>query len=330
VIKPLVGAHEDGPGDAAVICPVLGYYRGLAVGCGIAPRYSDIDTYWMMAAVIDEALRNIVSVGADPDWTAGLDNFCWCDPVQSDKTPDGHYKLAQLVRANQALYDLTTAYGIPCISGKDSMKNDYHIGGTKISIPPTVLFTAVGIVPDVSLAVTPDFKRPGDAIYVVGITADETGGSEYFAQKGFVGNKIPKVVDPKAAIGVYRRLHQAMRNGLVESCHDLSDGGLGVALAESAFSGALGAEINLSTLRVQDVHRDDVALFSESPCRFLVSVRPNHISDFEDVMREAPLSVIGRVTDAPRLTILGLNGKNIIVDADIWELKRGWQAPLGV
>ncbi len=330
VIKPLVGAHEDGPGDAAVICPVLGYYRGLAVGCGIAPRYSDIDTYWMMAAVIDEALRNIVSVGADPDWTAGLDNFCWCDPVQSDKTPDGHYKLAQLVRANQALYDLTTAYGIPCISGKDSMKNDYHIGGTKISIPPTVLFTAVGIVPDVSLAVTPDFKRPGDAIYVVGMTADETGGSEYFAQKGFVGNKIPKVVDPKAAIGVYRRLHQAMRNGLVESCHDLSDGGLGVALAESAFSGALGAEINLSTLRVQDVHRDDVALFSESPCRFLVSVRPNHISDFEDVMREAPLSAIGRVTDAPRLTILCLNGKNIIVDADIWELKRGWQAPLGV
>jgi phosphoribosylformylglycinamidine synthase len=330
VIKPLVGACEDGPGDAAVICPVLGCYRGLAVGCGITPRYSDIDTYWMMAAVIDEALRNIVSVGADPDWTAGLDNFCWCDPVQSDKTPDGHYKLAQLVRANRALYDLTTAYGIPCISGKDSMKNDYHIGGTKISIPPTVLFTAVGVVPDVGLAVTPDFKRPGDAIYVIGITAEETGGSEYFAQKGFVGNKISKVVDPAAAIGVYRRLHRAMRKGLVASCHDLSDGGLGVALAESAFSGALGAKINLSSLRTQDVHRDDVALFSESPCRFLVSVRPNHISDFEYAMREAPLSAVGQVTDAPRLIIVGLNGKNIVVDADIWELKRGWQAPLGV
>ena len=140
VIKPLVGAQNDGPGDAAVLRPLLDRFRGVAVGCGIAPRYSDLDTYWMMAACIDEAVRNIVAVGADPDHMAGLDNFCWCDPVQSEKTPDGEYKLAQLVRANEALYDITTVYRIPCISGKDSMKNDYHIGDTKISIPPTVLF----------------------------------------------------------------------------------------------------------------------------------------------------------------------------------------------
>ena len=145
------------------------------MGCGIVPRYSDIDTYWMMAACIDEAVRNIVSVGADPDRMAGLDNFCWCDPVQSDKTPDGEYKLAQLVRANEALYDICTAYRIPCISGKDSMKNDYHIGETKISIPPTVLFSAMGIVPDIRNSITPDFKIPGDLIYILGITRDETG-----------------------------------------------------------------------------------------------------------------------------------------------------------
>ena len=168
VVKPLIGVNNDGPGDAAVQRPMLDRYLGIAIGCGIAPRYSDIDTYWMMAAVIDEAVRNIVSVGANPDHMAGLDNFCWCDPVRSEKTPDGEYKLAQLVRANRALYDLCVAYHIPCISGKDSMKNDYSIGGAKISIPPTVLFTAVGVVPDVPKAVTPDFKAPGDLLYVLG------------------------------------------------------------------------------------------------------------------------------------------------------------------
>ncbi len=278
VIKPLIGVTNDGPGDAAVHRPLLDRFRGVAVGCGIAPRYSDLDTYWMMAAVIDEAVRNIVSVGADPDHMAGLDNFCWCDPVQSEKTPDGEYKLAQLVRANEALYDITTVYRIPCISGKDSMKNDYHIGDTKISIPPTVLFSAVGIVPDARQAVTPDFKRAGDLIYVLGMTRDETGGSEYFASHGFVGNKVPKVTNPDEAIRMYRALHEAIRSGLVASCHDLSDGGLGVALAESSFSGGLGARVSLASLPIENVDRDDAALFSETPCRFLVSVRPEKAS----------------------------------------------------
>jgi phosphoribosylformylglycinamidine synthase subunit PurSL len=329
VVKPLVGAANDGPGDAAVQRPVLDRFRGIAVGCGIAPRYSDIDTYWMMAAVIDEAVRNIVSVGADPDHMAGLDNFCWCDPVQSEKTPDGEYKLAQLVRANQALYDITTVYRIPCISGKDSMKNDYSIADTKISIPPTVLFTAVGIVPDVRLAVTPDFKKPGDAIYVLGVTRDETGGSEYFASRGFVGAKVPKVTDPKQAISMYRTLHKAISSQLVASCHDLSDGGLGVALAESAFSGALGARLSLAKLILDGVDRDDTALFSESPCRFVISVSPDKRSAFEAAMAGFPLALVGEVTEEPRLKVQGLNGE-VVIDADIWELKKRWQEPLGV
>jgi phosphoribosylformylglycinamidine synthase subunit PurSL len=329
VIKPLVGATNDGPGDAAVIRPILDSFRGISVGCGIAPRYSDIDTYWMMAACIDEAVRNMVSVGADPDYMAGLDNFCWCDPVQSDKTPDGEYKLAQLVRANRALYDITTVYGIPCISGKDSMKNDYHIGDTKISIPPTVLFSAFGIVPDVRFSVTPDFKRPGDAIYVLGITRNETGASEYFAAKGFVGNDVPKVIDPEGAIRMYRALHSAMKAGLVASCHDLSDGGLGVALSESAFSGVLGAEVRLERLRLEGVDRDDVALFSETPCRFLVSVRSVDRDRFENAMRGFPVGRVGEVAEQARLKVTGIQG-SLIVDADIWDLKKRWQAPLGV
>jgi phosphoribosylformylglycinamidine synthase len=329
VIKPLVGAHNDGPGDAAVLRPLLDRFRGVAVGCGIAPRYSDLDTYWMMAACIDEAVRNIVAVGADPDHMAGLDNFCWCDPVQSEKTPDGEYKLAQLVRANEALYNITTTYRIPCISGKDSMKNDYSIGDTKISIPPTVLFTAVGIVPDVRLAVTPDFKREGDSIYVLGITRDETGGSEYFAAHGHVGNKAPKVADPEMAINMYRALHKAMVSRLVVSCHDLSDGGLGVALAESAFSGGLGAKVTLSDLALEGVSRNDVALFSETPCRFVVSVPQEKQGAFEQAMKGFPVALVGEVTEEPRLTVTGLDG-HVVVDADIWELKKAWQEPLGV
>lgn len=329
VIKPLIGANNDGPGDAAVLRPLLDRFRGVAVGCGIAPRYSDIDTYWMMAAVIDEAVRNIVSTGADPDHMAGLDNFCWCDPVQSEKTPDGEYKLAQLVRANQALYDITTVYGIPCISGKDSMKNDYSIGDTRISIPPTVLFSAIGIVPDVRCSVTPDFKRPGDPIYVLGVTRDETGGSEYFAQRGLVGNKVPKVTDPQHAITMYRALHKAIRTGLVASCHDLSDGGLGVALAESCFSGALGATVSLANLMQERVHRDDVALFSETPCRFIVSVPNDKVPKFEEAMQGFPCARVGEVIDDPRVTVTGLRGE-VVVTAKIGELKARWQEPLGV
>ncbi|AFM24134.1 AIR synthase-related protein [Desulfomonile tiedjei] len=328
VVKPLVGISNDGPGDAAVQRPVLDRFRGVAVGCGIAPRYSDLDTYWMMAAVIDEAVRNIVSVGADPDHMAGLDNFCWCDPVRSEKTPDGEYKLAQLVRANQALYDITTEYGIPCISGKDSMKNDYSIGNTKISIPPTVLFTAVGIVPDVRQAVTPDFKSAGDCVYVLGMTRDETGGSEYFASQGIIGNKVPKVHSPESAIRMYRALHAAMRDGLVASCHDLSDGGLGVALAESAFSGGLGASVSLKYVPVENVSRADVALFSESQCRFLISVRSERKPDFEKALRGFPLGLIGEVTAEQKLRIEGFTD-NAVIDADIHQLKKAWQSPLG-
>jgi len=329
VIKPLVGAQNDGPGDAAVLRPVPDGFRGVAVGCGIVPRYSDIDTYWMMAAAIDEAVRNVVAAGADPDRMAGLDNFCWCDPVQSDKTPDGRYKLAQLIRANESLFDVTTAYRAPCISGKDSMKNDYLIGDTKISIPPTVLFTVMGIVPDVRSAMTPDFKAAGDLIYVVGATRDETGGSEYLAARGFVGNKVPKVVDPNAAIRMYRSLHCAIASGLVASCHDLSDGGLGVALAESCFSGDLGAELRLSDLNLEGVDRDDVALFSESPCRFLVSVREENRSAFEAAMAGFPCALAGAVSAEPKVTVIGLTG-SLVIDADIRDLKRKWQEPLGV
>ena len=223
VIKPLVGAQNDGPSDAAIVRPILDSMEGVVVAHGICPRYSDIDTYHMTACAIDEAVRNAVAVGADPDHLAGLDNFCWCDPVKSAKTPDGEYKLAQLVRANMAIYDYTTAFGVPCISGKDSMKNDYSIGKTKISMPPTLLYSVIGKIKDVRKAVTMDAKRPQDLVYVIGETLDELGGSEWFAEHGAIGNKVPQV-DVKKAIKIYRALHKAIQAGLVASCHDCSDG----------------------------------------------------------------------------------------------------------
>ena len=257
----------------------------------------------------------------------GLDNFCWPDPVQSERTPDGEYKLAQLVRANKALYDFTTALGVPCISGKDSMKNDYLIGNTKISIPPTVLFSVMGKIDDVRKAVTMDAKRPGDLVYILWETFNELGGSEYYSMRGYIGNKVPKV-DAGRAKKLYRRLNEATEEGLIASCHDCSDGGLGVALAETAFAGMLGMEIDLRKVPATGVDRDDVLLFSETQSRFVVTISPDKKGAFEEVFGGIVHGLLGEVTADPVFKVIGLSGREII-RADIKELKEAWKRPLG-
>ena len=326
VIKPLVGISNDGPSDAAVIRPILESHEGIVVANGICPRYGDIDTYHMTACALDEAIRNAISVGGTLRHLAVLDNFCWCDPILSEKTPDGPYKLAKLVRANQALYDYTTAYGVPCISGKDSMKNDYHIGNIKISIPPTILFSAIGKIEDVRKAVTMDVKREGDLIYVLGMTYNELGASEYFLQNGAIGNNVPKV-RAKAAKRLYEALNTAIEDRLIASCHDISDGGLGVCLAEKAFSGGLGTEVDLRYVPKNGIDRDDYLLFSESQSRFLVTVHPKDKDAFEEIMKGCIFSQIGRVRDDRTFKVIGLNG-DVIILADIYELKEAWQRTL--
>jgi len=326
VVKPLVGVCNDGPSDAAVIRPLLDSMEGVVVAHGICPRYSDIDAYWMTACVIDEAVRNAVAVGVDPDHLAGLDNFCWCDPVQSEKTPDGHFKLAQLVRANMAIFDITTVYGVPCISGKDSMKNDYSIGRTKISVPPTLLYSVIGKIPDVRQAVTMDAKRPQDLVYILGETRDELGGSEWFAKQGAIGNKVPQV-EAKTAMKLYRALNKAIRAGLVASCHDCSDGGLGVALAETSFAGGLGLNVNLKDVPYRGKKRDDFILFSETASRFVVTIHPKNQAKFEKLMRSLVAREIGFVSNDGLLQISGLSGQTIIKEK-IGKLKDAWQAPL--
>jgi phosphoribosylformylglycinamidine synthase subunit PurSL len=304
--------------------------RGVVVGCGIVPRYSDLDAYSMAACAIDEAVRNVVATGGRPDRIAGLDNFCWPDPVESVKTPDGRYKLAQLVRACQAVYDCCTAWGVPCISGKDSMKNDYGSGETKISIPPTLLFTAVGLIDDISRAVTTDFKRPGDLIYVVGETLPELGCSEYFSMLGEVGGQVP-VVDIQRSKLAFDKMHAAIAAGLVASCHDLSDGGLGVALAESALGGELGARVAISSVPgAERFSRDDLLLFSESQGRFLVSVKQESQGAFEKVLGgKLAWGCIGEVSAKGRLVIESANMVGpTAVDLQVEELRTAWSKPL--
>ncbi len=325
VIKPLVGVANDGPSDAAVFRPLFDSFEGVVVSHGICPSYSDIDTYHMMACAIDEGLRNYVAVGGNIEHVAGLDNFCWCDPVKSEKTPDGEYKAAQLVRANKALYDYCVAFGVPLISGKDSMKNDYQIGETKISIPPTVLFSVIGKIGDVRQAISMDVKRPGDLVYLLGITRDECGGSEYYEQHGELGSNVPKV-DSAYALELYKTLNIAQRDSLIRSCHDLSDGGLGVALAEKAFAGGYGIRVDLDNVIVDGELRADKLLFSESQSRLLVTVRAENRDRFETLFAGQDAACLGEVTEEPR--VLLSRGKTTLVDVDINILKEAWQAPL--
>lgn len=295
VVKPLVGLKQDGPADAAVLRPVLTDEKGIVLSHGICPKFSDYDTYWMMANALDEAIRNAVAVGANPDLMAGCDNFCWCDPVQSEKTPDGEFKLAQLVRACQALRTYCLDFGVPCVSGKDSMKNDYTGGGKKISIPPTVLFSVIAHIGNVNNSVTSDFKRAGDSIYLLGATHNELAGSEFASELAFDGANVPQV-NSVSALARYRAYHKATEAGLVSACHDLSDGGLAVALAEMCIGGRLGATIDLAHVGTSSEMSASEVLYSESASRLLVSVKSENTAAFEQLF-DAELYKLGTVTE---------------------------------
>lgn len=324
VVKPLVGVKRDGPGDAAVIRPLLDRKEGVVVSHGICPKFSDFDTYWMVANAIDEAVRGAVAVGADPKALAGVDNFCWCDPVQSERTPDGRYKLGQLVRANQALSDFCIAFGSPCISGKDSMKNDYTGGGAKISIPPTVLFTVLGKIHDARLAVTSDFKAPGEGVYLLGHTYRELAGSEAASECGINAGRAPRVDSPSANAR-YASLHNAVTRRYVSACHDLSDGGLGVALAEMALGGRCGAAIELSHV-LADAMTVTELLYSESASRLLVTVPENDREAFEDLFAGQAYARIGETAATPYVAVT-MHGVSVFRE-HVEDLAKAFKATL--
>jgi phosphoribosylformylglycinamidine (FGAM) synthase-like enzyme len=319
VIKPLVGVQNDGPGDASVIVPVLGEMAGLAIGCGLNPRYGDLEPYRMAAAAIDEAVRNVVAVGADPGRIAILDNFCWGNTDRPEV-------LGSLVSAAEACRDVALAYNMPFISGKDSLNNEFHAGDRHIVIPPTLLISAMGIVHDVRRCVTMDFKAPANLIFLIGVTKEEMGGSHYNLVTGQETGEIP-AVDLQLAPVVFRKLHAAIEHGLIRSCHDLSEGGLAVAVAEMAFAGGIGADV--TQLRPAGAKlSDEVALFSESNTRFVVEVTPANVQPLEALFgNDVPFLKIGQTCKEQRLRIAGENGE-WLVWSKLADLKEAWQKPL--
>jgi phosphoribosylformylglycinamidine synthase II len=320
VLKPLQGVHNDGPGDACIIRPVLGSRRGIIVSNGMNPRYGDIDPYHMAASGIDEALRQIIAVGGNLEQVALLDNFCWGNTNKADR-------LGSLVRAAQACYDIAVAYGTPFISGKDSLNNEFISDKETIVIPPTLLISAISVMEDVRNAVSMDIKEPGNLIYLVGFTRNELGGSHYYYIHGYKGNDVPKV---DACLGkkIMNAISQATKQKIVRSCHDCSEGGFAVAAAEMAFAGGCGMMLNLSALAIDgSIHRDDILLFSESNTRFIIEIQPEHQEQFEMLVKDIPYGMIGRVIPEPFLKINGLN-KKLIVHENVYELKEAWQSPL--
>lgn len=307
VVKPFVGVNADVPSDATVMRVEYDNDRGAVLAEGINPWFSDIDTYDMTASVIDEAVRRIVAVGGDMNRIAVLDNFCWPDPVQSEKTPDGEYKMAQLVRSNKALYDYTTLYKTPAVSGKDSCKNDSTRGGKKISIPPTLLVSSIGQIDDVKKAVTMPFKDAGDIIYVIGETKEELGASAFYRmlaeEQGApmnYGGTVP-AVDGEQALKIYAAMNKATDAELLKSATTPSKGGLAVSLSLACIGGQLGADVDLSGIS------DDAAtaLFSESNSRFVVTVAPEKAADLESLFAGLPIVKIGTVAEEKKLIVAG-------------------------
>jgi phosphoribosylformylglycinamidine synthase len=334
-LKPLVGPGE-GPGDGAVVCPVLGSDRAIVLACGINPRYGDLDPYAMGASAVDEAVRNAVSCGADPERLALLDNFCWGNTDRPEI-------LGSLVLAARGAADAALAHGTPFISGKDSLNNEYRVGDRLIVIPGTLLVSAMGVIDHWKRATSTDLKTPGNPVYLVGPTRNELGAGSFLRLHNEAGGTAP-AVDLKTAPKIARGVALAIGEGAVRSCHDLSEGGLAVAAAEMAFAGGLGLEIELGRALCDPELGDAGRLFSESNSRYLVEVEAGREKDFLDaILRGAGvrgwdtakfgekvfLERAGRVTDDGRLRVAGVGG-DVIIEEGIEDLASSWRGGLTI
>jgi phosphoribosylformylglycinamidine synthase len=293
---------------------VFGSKKGVGLSQALFPPYSEIDPYRMACAGIDTAIRGLVALGIHPAAIAILDNFCWCSSDEPER-------LGQLKRAAFGCYDTAKAFGTPFISGKDSMFNDFSgFDGenlpVKVSVPPTLLISSIGIHGDVSKAVSMDAKLPGDLVYVIGETAEELGGSEYFAHLGYAGNTVP-ALDAPVARARYVKLADAIARDLLASAFPVSYGGVGVALAKIAIAGKLGMDLTIPAEM-----RPDYFLFSESLGRFVVTIDPANKRAFERAIGP-DAHLLGR-TGGTRITI---TGANLLADIGIDELESAYKAP---
>ncbi len=335
VLKPLVGRAGNGPGDAAVLRPLLEdapqSSAGVVLSNGINPLYGRIDPYHMAVNAVDEALRNLTAVGGDVTHSAILDNFCWGNPTDPEQ-------LGMLVRAVKGCHDAAVGFGTPFISGKDSLNNEYRTDGRRIPVIPTLLISAVSVIEDVTLTIDMALKTPGNMLYQVGATRDELAGSHYaevvdpssFAHI-FPSTSVPQVRIPQA-LATMRVLGEAIRSGWVRSCHDLSEGGLLVAAAEMSLAGLAGVALNLDRLAVKGSRSLSydastvVKLFSESPSRFLVEITPEQLGSFEKHMRLNGIEDVmyaGTVTHASRFVVQ--DGRDELINLTVDELQEAWK-----
>ena len=317
VIKPLVGILEEGPSDASVVMPVLGSTKGFAVGCGILPDYGDLDPYAMAACAIDEAVRNVVAVGADPSRIAILDNFCWGNTDRPEV-------LGSLVMAAEACKEFAITYEMPFISGKDSLKNEFHAKGKSIVIPPTLLISAIGIVQDVRQCVTMDMKKAGNKLFLVGRLTENIGGSQYAKALQLIGGIVPRP-DAKEAIAIHKAMHGAITAATVRSCHDVSEGGIAVTIAEMAFAGGIGADIHgLNTLGNIPFA---AMLFAEPPTCYVVEIEPQKVEQFQAIFKGLPVHEIGTACVEKRLRFVGPTGEWALWTS-LEDLRKAWLSTL--
>lgn len=296
LVRPLVGEGDRGHADGVVLARPEDEH-GIAIGIGINPWYGLHDPETMAKVAVDEAIRNVVAVGADPELVALLDNFSWGDPRQPEV-------LGELVAAVAGCCDAAMAFDAPFVSGKDSLNNTYTgRDGGRHAVPPTLVITAVAHVPDADRCVTTELRAEGNALFMLGTTGEHFAGSHLdlltgaHRQRSDAAGVVPQF-DPDAPTR-YRSLHRAMRAGLIASCHDVSEGGLSVAIAEMCIASGLGATIDR-------LPHDDVtaALFSESAGRLIVEVAESDVDALTQIV--GPLHRLGSVSAVPVLAIAGV------------------------
>ncbi len=366
VLKPLVGRAGNGPGDAAILQPIL-YEQsnaGIVLSNGINPLYGQSDPYWMAMNTVDEALRNLTAVGGDIERAAILDNFCWGNPTDPEQ-------LGMLVRAARGCHDAAVGFGVPFISGKDSLNNEYRANGQRLPVISTLLISVLGVIDDASQSVDMSLKQPSNLLYLIGKTRNELAGSHYFEissdgnltragaspartlhafathsvtgygrglpppwlsePEGTVPDTTVPHVDVPTARTTMNAIGKAIRSGLVQSCHDLSEGGLAVASAEMALAGLLGLAIDIEQVPCEALeYAGDVLatilLFSESASRFLVEVEPRQREAFEAHMQAHgvhDIACLGSVTESGRFEVR--SGERVLIDLSIDELQAAWK-----
>lgn len=322
--KPLQGRYGDGPGDAAVIWPQAATLdpadmHGFAVGHGFCPAVGRIDPYQMALHSADEAVRNLLCAGADVRRTALLDNFCAASPRDPEVMGD-------LVQAAEGCLAAALAYGAPFISGKDSFYNQSRdAAGREYPIPLSLLISATAPVKDVRRSLTINFKAAGGALFLAGRSLKGMGGSVYNELKDS-GNNAVAGLDLKAAAALYEAVRRAMEAGCVRAAHDVSQGGLAVTLSEMAFSGGLGAEVDLSAVAREKGLSAVELLFGESPARLVVEVEPGREDEFRRFLKGLPAAFIGRVAGNTGLAVSDGGERLFFEDIDV--LKACWQKEL--